>query len=750
MMEKIANLSRRRVLQGTLAGGLVLGLRVGGIPAAFAAEKPTAQAFEPNVYVSIAPSGEITLIVHRSEMGTGVKTSLAMILADELEADWKAVKIVQAQGDKKYGDQNTDGSRSIRQFFMPLRQAGAAARQMLTTAAAQRWKVSPATCRSEAGLVTHADGNRRLGYGALVAAAARLPIPAPDTLKLKAEAEWRYIGKSFPVVDLDNMVHGTAVYGIDMVVPGMKHASVEHPPVYGATLKSVDSTAARAVPGVLQVIEIPAAAPPSGFKPLGGVAVIATNTWAAMQGRQQLKLDWDLGPNADYDTTAYRKALERSASQPGKVARTGGDVDGALNGAAKRISADYFVPHLGHAMMEPLSATAHFKDNAVEVWTATQNPQQARTTVAEVMGLPESAVTINITLLGGGFGRKSKPDYVAEAAFLSKAVGAPVKVTWSREDDLRNDYYHAICAQHLEGGLDAQGKTVAWLHRTAFPSISSTFKPNVTYGAAGELGQGVTDMPYDIANVRCENGAAEAHVRIGWYRSVYNIPHGFALGSFVDELAAAAGRDPVDYILDLLGPPRHIDLKAMGVDYPNYGASMDEYPVDTGRLAAVVRQVAKQSGWGTPLPARHARGIAVHRSFLSYVAVVAQVAIQPDGSVSVVRIDMAVDPGRIINPDRVTAQFEGAAVMGISNTLYSELSFKNGQVEQTNFADYQVARIDAVPETHVYIMPSDAPPGGVGEPGVPPTSAAICNAIFKATGTRIRALPVDPSLLKQA
>jgi isoquinoline 1-oxidoreductase beta subunit len=746
MMQQIANLSRRRMLQGTLAGGLVLGLRVGGIPA-FAAEKP--QAFEPNVYVSIAPSGEITLIVHRSEMGTGIKTSLAMILADELEADWEAVQVVQAQGDKKYGDQNTDGSRSIRQFFMPLRQAGAAARQMLTTAAAQRWKVPADTCRSEAGFVAHAGSNRRLGYGALVAAAAKLPIPGPELLQLKTEAEWRYIGRSFPVVDLDNMVHGKAVYGIDMVVPGMKHASVEHPPVYGATLKSADSKAALAVPGVLQVIEIPTAAPPSGFRPLGGVAVIATNTWAALQGRQQLKLEWDLGPNAGYDTTEYRETLERSASQPGKVARTGGDVDAALQGAAKRISADYFVPHLGHAMMEPLAATAHFKNDAVEVWTATQNPQQARTTVAEVLGLPETAVTINITLLGGGFGRKSKPDYVAEAAFLSKAVGAPVKVTWSREDDLRNDYYHAICAQHMEGGLNAQGQTVAWLHRTAFPSISSTFQANVSYGAAGELGQGVTDMPYDIANVRCENGAAEAHVRIGWYRSVYNIPHGFALGSFVDELAAAAARDPVDYIIELLGTPRHVDLKAMGVDYPNYGASIDEYPIDTGRLAAVVKEVAKRSGWGAPLPPRQARGIAVHRSFLSYVAVVAQVAIQPDGSVSVVRIDMAVDPGRIVNPDRVIAQFEGAAVMGVSNTLFSALTFKNGQVEQTNFADYQVARIDAVPETHVHIMPSKAPPGGVGEPGVPPTSAAICNAIFRATGTRIRALPVDSSLLKQ-
>ncbi|RKT13565.1 isoquinoline 1-oxidoreductase beta subunit [Paraburkholderia sp. RAU2J] len=754
-MGEIVNLSRRGVLKGTLAGGVVLGLQIGGAGTAFAASVLSSAngakgAFAPNVYVSVAPSGEIILVVHRSEMGTGIRTSLAMILADELDADWNAVKIVQAQGDAKYGDQNTDGSRSIRQFFQPLREAGGTARQMLVAAAAVQWRVAPATCRTEPGHVVHAASGRRVAYGALAAAAAHQPVPGRDTLHLKDEGTWRYIGKSLPIVDLDDIVRGRATYGIDVVLPRMTYASIERSAVYGATLKSVDSTETMKVPGVLHVVRIPAAPLPAGFQPLGGVAVMATSTWAAMQGRRKLRLDWDLGPNASYDSQAYRKALEDTARQPGKIVRNNGDTAAALQSAAHHVSADYYVPHLAHAAMEPLAATASYANGAVEVWTATQNPQQARATVAQVLGVQEPAVTINVTLLGGGFGRKSKPDYVAEAAFLSREVGAPVKLTWTREDDVRNDYFHAVCAQHMEGGLDAQGKTVAWLHRTVFPSISSTFKADVRYGAAGELGQGVTDMPYDIANVRCENGAASAHTRIGWYRSVYNIPHGFALGSFVDELAAAARQDPVQHLLTLLGTPRHVDLHALGVDYPNYGASIDEYPIDTARYAAVVRAAAVRSGWSTALPARHGRGIAVHRSFLSYVAAVAHVQVADDGSVRVTRVDLAVDCGRIVNPDRVIAQFEGAVVMALGNTLYSELTFRNGASEQSNFTDYQVARIDSVPETHVYIVPSDAPPGGVGEPGVPPTSAAICNAIFNATGQRIRALPVDTSLLKRA
>jgi isoquinoline 1-oxidoreductase subunit beta len=583
-----------------------------------------------------------------------------------------------------------------------------------------------------------------------VADAVRQPVPARGAVPLKAPGEWRYIGKPMPVVDLDDIVHGRAVYGIDMVVPGMKYASVERPPVYGGRVKSFDASAAMAVRGVEKVVEIPTPSLPMGFHPVGGIAIIAANSWAAMQARQKLKIEWDLGPNADYDTMAYRASLEATAAKPGKVARSNGDVDTALKAAPKRVTADYFVPHIAHAMMEPEATVAEFKDGKCIVWSATQNPQQARATVAEVLGIDQAHVTINVTLLGGGFGRKSKPDYTAEAAFLARAAGAPVQVTWTREDNIAHDYYHAICAQHMEAGIDGDGNVQAWLHRTVFPSIGSTFTANTVYGSAGELGQGVVDMPYDVPNIRCENGPAQAHVRIGWYRSVYNIPHGFAQGSFADELAAEAGKDPVEFLLGLLGKPRILDLAALGVDYPNYGASIKDYPIDTGRLSNVVRLVADRSDWKSPLPAREGRGIAVHRSFLSYVAAVAHVAVAPDGTVKVLRVDLAVDCGLVLNPERVTAQFEGAAIMGLGNALYSSVSFRNGRVEQANFGDYQVARIDSTPETHVHIVPSSAPPGGVGEPGVPPVAAAICNAIFKATGRRIRSLPIDPAQLKSA
>ncbi|MDR3538579.1 MAG: molybdopterin-dependent oxidoreductase [Acetobacteraceae bacterium] len=744
----IANLSRRGLLGAAAASGLVLGFRAAGYhPITGAKAAPASALLAPNVYVEIEPTGRVTVVVPRSEMGTGIKTSLAQALADELDAEWGGIVVVQAQGDARYGDQNTDGSRSVRQFLLPLRRAGASARHMLVAAAAERWKVAAADCHTEPGFVVGPTAGQRLGYGALVEAAARQPVPPAEALTLKPSSAWRYIGKPLPVVDLDDIVHGKAVYGIDVVLPGMKYASIERPPVYGGTLKSYDAKAALAVPGVERVVEIPAAPLPAGFAPLGGLAVIANSTWAAQQARQKLTIAWNDGPNGSFDSATYYKALATTAGQPGRALRNGGNVDAALAGAAKRIAADYFVPHLAHAMMEPEAAVARIVDGQCEVWTATQNPQQARQTVAQAIGFDQAHVTINITLLGGGFGRKSKPDYVAEAAFLAHAVGAPVKVTWTREDDIRHEYFHAACAQHMEAGFDADGKAVAWLHRSVFPSIRSTFSPDVTYGAEGEMDQGVVDMPYDIANVRCENGPAAAHVRIGWYRSVYNIPHGFAVGSFVDEMAVAAGKDPVEFIIALLGEPRIVDLHAMGVNYGNYGASLADYPIDTARHRAVVQLAAERSGWGAKLPPRTGMGIAVHRSFLTYVAAVARVGVGSDGTVAVQRIDLAVDCGQVVNPDRVTAQFEGAAIMGLGNTLFSSLSFKEGQVQETNFGDYAVARMDSTPETHVHIVPSEAPPAGVGEPGVPPASAAICNAIYAATGRRIRSLPVDPRQL---
>ena len=485
-MTVITNVSRRDLFKGAAAAsGLVLGFHVGfrKLPFAEAAEAPS---FAPNAFLSIDETGLVTIVASRSEMGTGIKTDLPLVLADELEADWSRVKVVQAQGDPKYGDQNTDGSRSTWQFFGPMRVAGATARQMLETAAAQTWNAPVGECRAQNSSVVHATSGRKLAFGDLAKLAALLPVPPAVQVRLKDRKDWRYIGKPHPIVDLKDIVRGRAAYGIDTVVAGMKHASVERCPVYGGKVKSFDPKDALSVAGVEQVVEIPATPMPSGFKPLGGVAVIANNTWSAQQGRQQLKIEWDYGPNAGHDSTVYRAELEATAREPGKVVRNEGDVDRALASAARRVSADYFVPHLAHAQMEVPNAVAHWLGGVCETWSPTQNPTQVRKTVAQVLGINETDVTVNVTLLGGGFGRKSKPDYVAEAALLSRAVGAPVKLTWTREDDIQHDYYHAICAQHLEAGLDQDGRASAWLHRTVSPPIEATFQPDVVYGSAGE------------------------------------------------------------------------------------------------------------------------------------------------------------------------------------------------------------------------------------------------------------------------
>lgn len=750
-MTDIVNVSRRRLLKGiAVSSSLILAFPYGLAMAEPAQDAP----FAPSAYLAIDESGLVTIVGHRSEMGTGIKTDLALVVADELEADWSRVRVVAAQGDARYGDQNTDGSRSTWQFFQKMRETGAAARQMLEAAAALTWHVPVSECRAQNGSVVHAASGRSLPFGELVRFAATQPVPEPGELRLKDAKAWRYIGKAMPIVDLKDIVRGKAVYGLDVVVPGMKYAAVERCPVYGGKIRSFDATEALKVAGVERVVEIPATPPPSGFKPLGGIAVIASSTWAAEQGRARLKVEWDEGTNAAHDSKTYRAELEATAREPGRVLRHEGNVDSALASASHHVVGEYFVPYLAHTPMEVPNAVAHWHGGTCEVWCPTQNPQGARTTVAQVLGVAETDVTLNVTLLGGAFGRKSKPDFAAEAALLSRAVGSPVKVTWTREDDIRHDYYHAICAQRLEAGIDRDGRVTAWLHRTVFPPIPSTFQADVVYGDSGHLQQGVIDVPYDIASIRCENGPAPNHVRIGWYRSVYNIPHAFAACSFVDEIAVAAGKDPVDNLRQLFGPPRTIDLKARGIDYPNYGVEdllptmRRAYLIDTGRLRGVLDLVVAHSGWGGKLPAREGRGIAVHRSFLTYAAAVAQVAVGRDGQVAIRRIDLAVDCGIVVNPDRVRAQMEGAAIMGISNALYSAVSFSKGRTEQSNFTDYLVARTDSTPETHVHLVESSAAPSGAGEPGVPPIAPAICNAIYAAVGKRLRALPVDPDALK--
>jgi isoquinoline 1-oxidoreductase beta subunit len=529
----------------------------------------------------------------------------------------------------------------------------------------------------------------------------------------------------------------------------MLTAVIARPPVYGGKVVSFDATAAMRIKGVKKIVKIPEAAVPAGYNPVGGIAVLATNTWAAMEGRKALKIKWDHGTNASYDSDVYRAELAANVKKPGKPGRQQGDVTAALASAAKKIAADYYVPHLSHAQMEPVAAVASFRNGAVEAWAPSQSPQTARDTIAAYLKLPAEQVTVHVTLLGGGFGRKSKPDFIVEAAYLSREAGVPVRVQWTREDDLKNSYYHTVAAHHLEAGLDGDGAVKAWLHRCAYPPIGSTFAPDVAGPSPGELTNGASDLPYAIPNLSIEVCPAPAHTRIGWYRSVNANHHGFAIGSFLDELAHASGKDPKSFLLDLLGPDRQMDLTKEGAvgRVSNYGARWTDHPIDTGRIRRVLELVAEKSDWGSPLPKGRGRGIAVHGSFLSYVAVVVEAEVAADGSVRVPRATMAVDAGFIANPDRARSQMEGALIMGMSNAVYSEISFKDGHVAQSNYSDYRVTRMNAAPRAiSVHLVESEGLPGGIGEPGVPPVAPALANAIYSATGTRIRRLPVGNQL----
>jgi isoquinoline 1-oxidoreductase subunit beta len=757
----IENVSRRRFIVG--AGGLVIAAQFISLKSfaemhedykTGAGAMPHGVVTDPHVFVMIDKSGLVTIIASRAEMGTGAaRTTLPMIVADEMEADWSRVRIKQSPGnEERYGNQDTDGSRSVRHFIQPMRRIGASVRLMLAMAAAKHWGVDVSDVEAKNHEIINKKTGAKIGYGAVAVEAMALPAPSADQVTLKTADQFRYIGKgTIKPVDQKDIIMGKAIYGIDAKVPGMKFAVVARPPVFGGKMVSYDASATMKVPGVEKVVVIEGTPAPAKFAPLGGVAVVAKNTWAAMQGRDALKITWDDGPHAVYDSAAYRAQMEETAGKPGVVVRNDGDAEKALASAAKVVTAEYYLPHISHAQMEPVSATAHFANGKLEVWAPLQSPGGTRDELAKKLDIKPEDVTVHELLLGGGFGRKSKCDYAIEAALLSKAVGAPVKVIWTREDDIQHDFFHTVSVERIDAGLDQSGKVVAWRHRSVAPTIFALFVPDPKHESALEMGMGLVDNPFDIANLRCENGEAEAHTRIGWFRSVSNIPHGFAVQSMVAEIAQATGRDPKDTLLELIGPPRIVDpRKSQDVkDFWNYGDPFESYPIDTARLRGVVELVAEKSDWGKPLPPRHGRGIAVHRSFLTYVATVVEVAVDEKGKLSVPRVVTAVDAGFIANPERVHSQMEGAAVMGYALARYGEISFKNGRAQQGNFDTYKVTRIDESPaQTEVHMVPHglDVPSSGIGEPGVPPFAPALCNAIFAACGKRIRNLPIGDQL----
>ena len=756
------NVSRRDVLKGVVtSGGFVLAAQF--VPSIALADEnqyntgaggmPGGVVWNPSVYVSIASDGIVTIVSHRSEMGTGSRTSLPMVVADEMEADWSKVKIVQAPGDEpKYGNQDTDGSRSMRHFIQPMRICGAATRLMLERAAALTWNCSDTDVRAEMHKVVHIPSGKSLGFGELASAAAGLKTPRASDITLKTPAQFRYIGKgNVQIYDLHDITTGKATYGQDVIVPGMKFAVIARPPVVGGEVVSYDEAAAKKVPGVIKVVKIPATKAPAKFGPLGGVAVIAENTWAALQGRKVLNVKWNDGPNANYDSDAFRTAMQATARKPGKIERNEGDFDAAIKTAAKVIEREYYVPHSSHATMEPPAAVAKVANGKAEVWACVQSPGGTRGDVANTLGLDQKDVTVNVTLLGGGFGRKSKCDFVLEAAILSKDMGGtPIKVVWTREDDIQHAFYHSVSYQHVTAGLDKDGKVIAWRQRSVSPSLMSNFMPDPKRESALELGLGLIDTPFNVPNLRLETGEAVSHTRIGWFRSVNNIPHAFAMQSMVAELAAEVGKDQKDYLLEMIGPARIVDpRKTVTSELWNYGDPFDTYPIDTGRMRKVVELAAEKAGWGRKMEKGHGMGIAVQRSFLSYVATVIEVAVDDKGNVTVPRVDTAIDCGFHVNPERIASQIEGAAVMGLSIVKHTKITFKNGRVEQSNFHDYPVLRIgEGAMDVRTHIVPHglNVPSSGVGEPGLPPFAPAFTNAVFAATGKRVRELPLGNQL----
>lgn len=725
------SLTRRQFLKTSglaLGGSLILGLGADLLtPRIVEAENVNDLSIGP--FIVIHSDNRVSLVCHRSEMGQGTRTAMPMILAEELDIAWEQVQVVQADGDAKYGDQNTDGSRSVRFNWTPHRTLGAAGRALMLHAAAIHWGVPVGTLRTEKGHVWHDDSGRKAAYGELIPLARKLPIPKNPPLK--DPANFRTLGKAKPGIDLPAMMAGQATYGQDVRLPGMLYASIERAPTNKGRLKRWDFKEALKVPGVVQVVRLPPHGDPAITNE--AVAVVATHTWAAIKGREALKLEWDT-PRLDSSQTLMKK-LDEASARPGQVFRNVGDFDAAQRTAHQVLEAHYRTPFLVHATMEPPACTARIAGDRCEIWAPTQDPQRARQAAASLLGWPVEKVMVHVTLLGGGFGRKSQPDFVLEAVGVARHVGKPVKVVWSRQDEIQHGFYHAPASQHLTATLSETGQLTGWRHRSAFPSIVSLLAPSlVQWVYKGphefEMGMGAANLPYLIPHYRCEGATVEADVRIGWFRSVCNLFHAFAINCFLDEIAHATRQDPVKLRLDLLDAP----------PIPTWEEHVD-YPLDRRRLAHVIEVTARESGWHRPKKTGGGRGFACHYSFLSYVAVMVEVSAIPDG-IRIDRVHITLDCGHLVNPDSVRAQMEGSVIFGLSAALYGDVTLDGGQVQQSNFHDYPVLRMSECPEIHVHLVESTHPPTGVGEPGVPPVAPALANAVFDAIGVRLRELPL--------
>jgi isoquinoline 1-oxidoreductase beta subunit len=710
-MATLISESRRDFLKmsSAVGGGLLVGFV---LPGAARFAEAAAPAFQPNAFIRITPDNVVTVIVGLSEMGQGVLTSIPMLVAEELEADWSKIKIEQAPADPAFnnpifGTQATGGSTSIRGHWEPMRKAGAVAREMLIAAAVDTWKVDQSSCRAERGRVIHASG-KTLTYGQLANKAATLP--APTEVKLKDAKDFKILGKGAKRLDTPGKINGTAKYGMDVRLPGMLTAVVARSPVAGGKVASFDAGKANAVPGVKQVVQIGS-----------GVAVVATGYWAAKQGRDALEIQWDEGANASLSSDAISKAMGELADKGGATARKDGDVNAAT--AVKKLEAVYEAPYLAHACMEPMNCTAWVKPDGVEIWAGTQAQGINQAVLSKVAGCKPEQVKVNTMLLGGGFGRRFAQDFTIDAVSVSKALGAPVKVIFPREDDMKGHFYRPASYVKFSAGLDEAGSPLLFSARVACSSVSQAAGFPHKDGVDGFAVEGIKELPYDCPNVQVEWSQYEPGIGVWFWRSVGHSQNFFFSESFIDEMAAAAGKDPFEYRRALLTKqPRH---------------------------KAVLEMAASKAGWGTPLPTGRARGIAVCESFGSFVAEVAEVSVVDD-KVRVHRVVCAVDCGMIANPDIVKRQMESAIVFGLSAALYGKITIKDGRVEQSNFHDYQVLRMNETPQVEVHIVESAEKPGGVGEPGTPPIAPAVANALYALTHKRIRKLPIATEDLKTA